>query len=244
MKTYDELIMQLVQRALLETEDTYNIWILKRIRSSMCAANTLFEREYFTEVPVLLRVAFEHASRYYQAMLYPETITRNHKEALKLLGRSPGPGKVLEDFGESAKTTYAFLCGFAHPDLMSLALTDDKSETVRNIITMLTATTNVAIYQIITKVNPSLKATSEYEEEMGKDIHVSINNIVIEMLSKIDNAGLMKEIIQKKPLYAQGHNNLNVKIQDLLSVSSNVEDVRKVVLGEFVDILNLVNERD
>lgn len=109
--------------AALEIEDhDYYSMLLERSNTSIKSAEVLLHNELLIDIPVLLRVVFEHISRIYLSKIYGDEIFKGRDSAFQMMGIGPTLKKIYENFGDEFRVIYEMLSSFAHPDMLGLLL--------------------------------------------------------------------------------------------------------------------------
>jgi hypothetical protein len=215
--------------------------LLRRISSTLKSVEILIQAESWIDVPVIVRVSYDHATRLFQYHKDPEFIN-NHPAAFKLIGKGPGHHFAKMALGEiELGLTYEFLCAFAHPDMVTLLLLDDMEKGDFQVIQMMVSLSLFLIFYVLAEVYPVDVNTSF-------DLPAMLNGVMSFLVP-----ALMDELVPSKiELITQSlatfdflpiNNNLRETITELLAVANkDVESAKTLVQDKFKDLEKKINE--
>lgn len=171
------IVERQVEDAIELEENDYHILLLKRSLTSLRSSMLLVSNQQLVDVPVLLRVVFEHISRLYLVIKHKDKLFEQHRSAFQFMGKGPGPNQIYADFGDEFRMMYEFLCSFSHPDMMGLLLNykDENEESTKVLIQL----PLLSIAAILSTVYPSLKGnyTEGLVEQTKQTLIESIGNV-------------------------------------------------------------------
>jgi hypothetical protein len=174
------IVEQQVEGAIKLEDNDYHILLLKRSLTSLRSSRLLVSNQQIVDVPVLLRVVFEHVSRLYLVNKHKDKLFEQHRSAFQFMGKGPGPNQIYADFGDEFRMMYECLCSFSHPDLMGLLLNhrDENNESTKVLIRL----PLLSIAAILSTVYPSLKG--DYSEGLVEQTKQTL-------ISSISNAQMI-----------------------------------------------------
>ncbi|MFD1887001.1 hypothetical protein [Paenibacillus wenxiniae] len=225
---YIEKLRNVLQIHKNESED-YKRALIRRMISTLNSITLLRSNNLFLETPTLLRVTFESASRLYQYTYHKNSVTRKHVDAYKILGVSPTPKYTIDKMGEAKEVlnyTYRFLCGFAHPDVLSLILSLEDEENNKALIDMISKYSIVGILYIIAKIYPN-----DVDESDFVSMIASLGGFIFEKtIEETQQEGKLEAFMQllkeENNLFADIQ--MNEILQDLNTEFDNMNDISEV----------------
>ncbi|MBT2641616.1 hypothetical protein J7I80_05235 [Bacillus sp. ISL-41] len=152
----------------IENLDYYRM-LLERSGTSIKSAEVLINNNLSLDVPVLLRVVFEHISRIYLSKKYGDEIFKGRDSAFQMMGIGPSLKKIYEDFGDEFKVIYEILSSFAHPDMMGLLMNRNNKK-------------DMIMESLIGLIIPSIKKVLS---ESYVDINIDSLNLANEVLQNL-----------------------------------------------------------
>lgn len=174
-------LLLIVERQIIDAikfeEIDYHKLLLKRSQTSLQSSKILVNNQQLVDIPVLLRVVFEHVSRLYLVSKHKDKLFEQHHSAFQFMGRGPGPNQMYADLGDEFRMMYEFLCSFSHPDLLGLLFNDkDEEEEVVKVLIQLPL---LSIAAILSTIYPSLKGnySEGLVEQTKQTLILSVGNV-------------------------------------------------------------------
>lgn len=227
-----------ILRSHKDEDDDYRKALVGRMISTINGVEVLRANNNYLETPVLLRVTFENAARLYQYTYDKESIIKQEKKAYKILGKSPNPKFAINhipDAKDALNMIYRFLCGFSHPDIMSLILSLEQGEGNETIIDMISKYSLIGIILIISKVYSDIEIDENELFIMSIDIgRFIIKNLRASILENQSNLPIMNEL-SKLGVFADANwNNALGTLSDNLNNDTNIEETIMKILLESI----------
>jgi hypothetical protein len=236
-----DLLRGAINEALPNEDDPYKILLLRRISSNLKSIETLIQAESWIDVPVIVRVAYDHVTRLFEYHKDPDFFTK-HPAAFKLIGKGPGHNfakKELDEVGMGL--VYEFLCAFAHPDMVALLLLDEMDIGNFQVIQMIISLALFVIFSVLAEVYP-------VDNKILLDFPAMING-VLSYLGPAINSTLVPSNIE--PLiqglaafdYLPINSNLRGTIAEVLGVAgTDLEAAKILIQDKFNELDKKLNE--
>jgi hypothetical protein len=225
LETYISSLEDIVSSARDHEENNYHLLLLQRVDTNIKSIRLLTQNNQLIDIPVLLRVTFEHVSRLYLVMKYKDNLFINHPSALQMMGRGPGPNKIYEEFGEEFRIIYEMLCSYSHPDMMAMIL---NSITKDNFTIKVTISLSlISIISILSAAYPLIEIDrQEYIEKITSTITFSVENV----LDQFKNSNWQEQLNNfKQHPFSQSpfrREEMNQEIKELFDIAlSNNDDI-------------------
>lgn len=233
-----EPLLEYVNKRIAIQEDIYKEALLSRIKSSLLASKLLQENDFWVEVPVLIRVAFEHSCRLYQYSKDADSVVKHHPNAFKLLGRSPGPDYTIKALGNEIRLTYEFLCSFSHADVASLVLVSSKEVNLNSIKMII----NIALYSIYYIMISVFEEDTNERQKLQNELEQFMNNMVSELdgtFEKTDDLEQLRLITEQIKPFAKEE--MNDFLKQVLQLATEDKDKAVQEIGKCIETIYKVN---
>lgn len=189
-----EFIIQLEPHS--KEEDAYKKALVERMIYTLNSIKLMWEHERFIDALALLRSVLDCACRLHQYHVDQDSITKQRKDAFKILGVGSGVQFTAEKIGEAGffiRLVNAFLSDFIHPGFISLIFTEAEKEEDARLIMELTAQVSLPVIQLIVS-----KTYEDFEVDEGTMLFMFMFQAVdiAERLSKLPQ----KKLIEPKEL--------------------------------------------
>lgn len=152
--TFTEQLSDLITKleAHLDETDAYKKALVQRIIYTLNSIKVIWEHERFIDVLALLRTVLDCAARLHQYHIDKDSITKQKKDAFKILGTGSGIQFTAEKISEAGffiRLINAFLSDFIHPGLISLIFTEAEQEEEARLILELTAQVSIPVIELV-----------------------------------------------------------------------------------------------